>query len=425
MLNELDIWRYINFEFFLKVKIVLPATHKVINSSSHRIYFDPKVNLYHSSIDKFIVRGFGLLFKNDNYFWMDQTDWINYFKNNQKEKIAGHYLKIQWDEKEISFSNDYFGLNTIYVYKNKNVSYFSSRLDYLCKIIESPVLNLSAFAGRWILFNQLTYEAIIKDVIKLPPNSILKISKNEIQIKTKNTDEGINYNQKFFDRLNKLCNIIMPDDHYISLGLSGGLDSRIILAQYLDSKKNIKLHSFGNIKQNDVLIASQIASDNSLEHNIFDSIIDEDSIFKELTDFLGLNELVEPISTYILTSGIHNSYFDKKILVDGAGGELFRRQFLNRLIITGKKALKTKNPSCILKYISLIRADIFNDEINSMLKESALDQISLLIEKLPDPNNLNIEDYVDLFAATNQISQLLWPGTKSPELNHTGLYAFC
>lgn len=106
-------------ELSLKVKTVLPATHKVINSSSHRIYFDPKVNLYHSSIDKFIVRGFGLLFKNDNYFWMDQTDWINYFKNNQKEKIAGHYLKIQWDEKEISFSNDYFGLNTIYVYQLK------------------------------------------------------------------------------------------------------------------------------------------------------------------------------------------------------------------------------------------------------------------------------------------------------------------
>lgn len=273
---------------------------------------------------------------------MDQTDWINYFKNNQKEKIAGHYLKIQWDEKEISFSNDYFGLNTIYVYQLKEIIYFSSRLDYLCKIIESPTLNLRAFAGRWILFNQLTYEAIIKDVIKLPPNSTLKISKNEIQLKTKNTDEGINHSQKFFDRLNKLCNIIIPDDYSISLGLSGGLDSRINLAQYLKSNKNIKLHSFGDIKQNDILIASQIASDNSLEHNIFEAIIDEDCVFKELADFLGLNELVEPISTYILTSGIHNSYFDKKILVDGAGGELFRRQFLNRLIIKGEKVLKTK-----------------------------------------------------------------------------------
>lgn len=47
-----------------------------------------------------------------------------------------------------------------------------------------------------------------------------------------------------------------------------------------------------------------------------------------------------------------------------------------------------------------------------MLKEAALDQISLVIEKLPDPNILNIEDYVDLFAAITR-----FPNYYGPEQN--------
>ena len=343
---------------------------------------------------------------------MSQSDWINFFKNPNKEAITGQYLIIKWNNGEIRFSNDFFGLNSIYFYKKQNVIYFSTRLDYLCRIIESPKINFSAFAGRWVLFNQLSDEAIIEDVIKLPPNSEINLSENKIIKKTRDVIEKLDNNFNYFKTLDEHCNIVLPDSHKISLGLSGGLDSRVLLDRYLNMNKDFTIHSFGDENNKDVVIAHQIANNIKIKHRIFKSSINSDTILKELSEYLALNELVDTVSTYILTSGFKQEYFNNKLLVDGAGGELFRRQFLNRLVFNGKKELRDRISAGIFKYMNLFRADIFNDEINSKMYEASLIQITNLMKRLPDIEQVGLENYVDIISALTR-----FPNYYGPEQN--------
>ncbi len=395
-----------------QVKDFLPANHKFVKTSRHLIYFDDKVNLVFSDSDKFIVRGLGLQLKGDKYHMMNQSDWNLFIKNPTENKISGQYLIIRWNEKEIFFSNDFFGLNTIYFYKKQNVIYYSTRLDYLCRIIESPKINFNAFAGRWLLFNQLSDEAIIEDVIKLPPNSEIKLSENRITKKTNNVLEKSDSNFNYFKTLDKHCEVVLPDSYKISLGLSGGLDSRVLLDRYLNLNKDFEIHSFGDENDKDVFIAHQIANNIKKEHHVFNASINSDIILKELSEYLALNELVDTVSTYVLTSGIKQEYFNNKLLVDGAGGELFRRQFLNRLVLKGKKELKNRNPLGIFRYINLFRADIFANEIKSKMYKASIEQISNQLLRLPDIELVGLENYVDYFAALTR-----FPNYYGPEQN--------
>ena len=393
---------------YRKLKQSLPSNHKVIRTSHYLIFINDDINVYYSEEQKYIIRGLGFVKKNNEYHQMDYTDWENYCKNMSEKNIAGQYLRIVWNDKQISFSNDFFGLNTIYLFKDKDVIYFSTRLDYLSKFINTPKLNINAFAGRWLLFNQLTNEALIENVIKLEPNSVIRVIDN--QITSSINEESLNdfvIEEPFINKLQRFSQVKSNSDFCISLGLSGGIDSRVLLECFLNSKIDFKLHSFGKVDDADVLISSQISRSLNLEHHILDYNIQPD--LSQLTEFIYLNEFVDTISTYLLTSGIHSDYFKNKILVDGAGGELFRRQFFNRLIYFGKKSYHDKNPEALMKYFMHYRADIFNDEVTLEIQKSALNQISSALEII---KNVDLENFADTITALTR-----FPNYYGPEQN--------
>lgn len=397
----------------LLAKKILPANHKLIKEGNHVIFFSDKVNLLFSEPARFIIRGFGLLFKHNKYQWMNQHEWDIFLKNPMSFTTSGQYLIIQWNREEIRFSNDFFGLNSIYIYKKDDIIYYSTRLDYLCQIMPSPKINFKAFAGRWILFNQLSSEAIVDDLIKLPPNSEIKVYKNTILVTTKDQNYKPKNNINFHEIIDQYCDIVIPDNYNITLGLSGGLDSRFLLDRFLNRNSNISLHSYGNKYDNDVVIANEIANKINKELHILEGVVNQNNILNDLEEYLVLNEIVDTISTYLLTSGVQQDYFNNKILIDGAGGELYRRQFHNRLLIKGKADLKEGNPTAIFKYLNLFRADIFNADVNIIMYKAALNQISGLIEKLPEIEKTGIENFVDLFVAITR-----FPNYYGPEQNH-------
>lgn len=395
-------------DFNHKLKQNLPSNHKVIRTSHHLIFINDDINVYYSEEQKFILRGLGFANRNNEFYQMDNADWENYCRNISEKDIAGQYLRIVWNDKQISFSNDFFGLNTIYLFRVKEVIYFSTRLDYLCKFIDSPGLNINAFAGRWLLFNQLTDEALIDNVIKLKPNSEIKVIGSKITSST--NEESVRdfvSREPFLIKLQRFSKVISSNGFCISLGLSGGLDSRVLLECLVNSELDFKLHSFGKMDDADVLISSRISRSLNLEHHILDYNIQPD--LSQLTEFITLNEFIDTISTYLLTSGIHSDYFKNKILVDGAGGELFRRQFFNRLIYFGKKAYHDKNPEALMKYFTHYRADIFNDKVTLEIHKAALNQISSALEFI---NNTDLENFADTVTALTR-----FPNYYGPEQN--------
>lgn len=395
-------------DLYHKLKQSIPANHKAIRTTIHLIFLDDDINVYYSEEQKFIVRGFGFKERDNQYHQMELADWANFCNHVFKKDIAGQYLRIVWNDEHISFSNDFFGLNTIYFFEGKDVIYFSTRLDYLCQFIDTPRLNTNAFGGHWLLFNQLTHESLIENVVKLKPNSETRIINNRLLNSTKKDSSNNIFNEEpFLVKLQRFSQVISNRNYSVTLGLSGGLDSRVILEYLLNSNINFKLHSFGKKDDADVIISSQISRFFNLEHFVLDHNIQPD--LSQLTEFITLNEVVDTISTYLLTSGIHSDYFKNKILIDGAGGELFRRQFLNRLIIFGKKSYRNRDPVALMKHFTHYRADIFNDEINLEMQKGAINQISKALEII---KIIDLENFADTVTALSR-----FPNYYGPEQN--------
>lgn len=83
-------------------------------------------------------------------------------------------------------------------------------------------------------------------------------------------------------------------------------------------------------------------------------------------------------------------------MLDGANGEIYRRQFLNRLYYTGKSSISNKNVDKIFSALNFNRADIFKNDSNQILLDGAIDDIQERLNKMPDINTFGFENYLDL-----------------------------
>jgi hypothetical protein len=99
---------------------------------------------------------------------------------------------------------------------------------------------------------------------------------------------------------------------------------------------------------------------------------------------------------------------DKKIVIDGGFGEIARRQYLNRLLLLGKKALEERNAESISKYLRHHRAAIFNSNTQLVMERGFLQQITTLLESMPEIKTFGRANWLDLLAIRTRLAS--WNG---------------
>jgi hypothetical protein len=130
-----------------------------------------------------------------------------------------------------------------------------------------------------------------------------------------------------------------------------------------------------------------------------------------------VDETINELKEYVLLSLVNNSvssfiqlrnydYFKNKddVLIDGGFGEIWRREFFNRLLISGKKDLRDKNVDNILPYLMINRSDIFNNDIKQSMIIGCKEQLENIFTELPTIKNIGIENWIDLFALKTRLS---------------------
>lgn len=389
----------ISNEKLIQIESILPQTSRKSINPNFCIYFSSGKNIFYNLNSGWIIDGVGLSDVGSKYKLLSQKDWENYFIKPGSFSISGHFLKILWNESGFSITNDKLGLKTIYYFEVNEHIYFSTNLKILLKFLSNPEIDISVFGSKWLLFNPLNYNSFIKGIKKLPPYSELSILNGIIEVKTNEYvfDENKYSTEQFMSELNNLINVEVPENYKISFGLSGGLDSRLLLALFYDSKREIDLHSFGFGYEADVKIASELANQLNLKHKILLSDLNDKTLIESIPDYISNNELVEPASTYLRLYKLTDEYFGNKIMLDGANGEIYRRQFLIRLYYAGRSSISNKNVDNIFSALTFNRADIFKNEINQILFEGAKNDISERLENMPEVKTLGFENYLDLF----------------------------
>jgi hypothetical protein len=352
-----------------------------------------------------IVAGVGLIEAGENYKILNVNDWDNFLSASQinMQKVNGHFVAIKYSDNELKFFTDELGLREIYIVKLTDGFGFTTRIDWL-KYFISPEIDLKEFGSRWLLQNQISKNSIIKNVNRLVyANATLK--NNTLQVRKNEWLPDFNSpgNRKIFNH--KLEKLLSVDGKKISLSLSGGLDSRLLLSYLANNDSDLwETHTFGEPNHPD----SKIASELLISLNRKNEIIDDELLSKD--------KLIEQVKTYSVqsivtnpTSSILNLRFysrlagQNKIIVDGGFGEIWRRAFANRLLLIGSNALLSKDSKTVSGFLRYNRADIFSEEALVEMEKGVIDQLDSLFEEIPDANQISPARWIDLFSVHSRL----------------------
>jgi hypothetical protein len=350
----------------------------------------------------------GLPISKDASRFIDKNDLTRILNDTPDDfkSLNGHFCGAFIKNESISLFTDQLGLREFHIYENNDGWYFSTRLDWLLKL-DNFEIDFKEFGSRWSLINQLSNKSIIKNILRLNCGAKAIINQNQFDIIENDwiplKDNTISVNE-FNHKLEKLTLLGSYNNSKISLSLSGGMDSRVILSLLLNSAyDNWDCHTFQIEDERDSTIAEKILTDLSIRYKIFsDNTLDENNILQELFEYVGTTYLTQ--SAFTSQKLMHYKAFShEEIIIDGGFGEIWRREFLTRLYHFGRNDLENKKHENIPKYLTNNRANLFTEECNSMMKIGIIDQIERLVIDLPLIKEIGLGNWLDLFSLKTRL----------------------
>lgn len=327
-----------------------------------------------------------------------KEDWSDHLKilNN----IDGHFVAVKWNEDEIVFESDPLGLRDLYISESKSEIVFTTRVDWLAKSHKLKI-NFNEFGSRWLLFNQITNNSVFHGVERIVSGKKATVALNGYDIKYYNynwlpDEQGQNIDVENYSEYLKPLIFIGNKQ---TLGLSGGMDSRLILSYLLEGNSSWDTFTFGNPKHPDSLISQSLVNDYNIEHTQYHASLPPlENLIAKIRDYSIQTIVNNGVSAIYQTMNYSSMSNQHSILIDGCLGEIWRREFFYRLYFNGKKAILNKDAKSIIPEISLPHADIFTEEINSLMTSSIESQLHYWFENLPPVEKVGVENWIDLFA---------------------------
>lgn len=263
----------------------------------------------------------------------------------KKPEPQGVYIMIRKMKNEIIINQDFHGSYGLYIYENKITKYFAlSNSFILLEEYLTGKYNLTFnkdFGDNFIITYLLTYsldETLINEIKQIPNDSfiVIKIKTRIIKIYNINYQEntipleskkGLNIIDNWIDKWGYIIRSLKNKGCNLSMDLSGGFDTRLLLSIFLNSGIDI----------NDILVFSSTAKthshdiDLSIAKNISKKYGFKINNLKFFDDATNLNTKISLYNTIYLKLGFHKEfYLQKKIhnksifKFSGNGGEDLR-----------------------------------------------------------------------------------------------------
>ena len=342
---------------------------------------------------RWLLVGLGLEAGEAGFRALDAPAWSDLASRAQPEidRLDGHFVLLRWSDNRFEAFVDQTGTRTLYLKPLRDGLLFSTRLDHLAGLLGGLEIDYRVFGAQWITFNQLSSESPVEGLVRLGPAGHARFSEGQLKVTertwTPQMDRTDRSGHAFARRIQALLR--PADGRRLSLGLSGGLDSRLLLAL---GPAGMATHVFGPADHPDARVSNAIAREEGLPHRCMDRpgpAIDQ--CLDEAIEAAGTTHAIAPASSIgsrNLAARLHDAGYT---MVDGALGEAARRQFMNRLLWQGRG---TSTPPAILRCIRVRRFDCFAPDARRLMETGTHGQIDALWSALP--RYLGREDSVDL-----------------------------
>ncbi len=313
------------------------------------------------------------------------------------QDLDGHFVAFRWRSGCAELFTDPLGVRTAYLKAWQGGTLFCTRLDWLANIVGGLDIDFAAFGAHWLLANQLTTESQAHNVLRLGPGGHAVMERGQLRVTEQPWESEIHPTDPdgdaFADALSRTMRWKSPVAW--SLGLSGGLDSRLLLALHTPAST----HVWGPSDHPDVDISGRIARSETLRHHVFSTPVPTaDECLALLRKRIAHTQVIAPASSVASLDYYGRLHAMGLGVIDGGFGEVARRQFMNRLL--ARRAFRGPS-SRIMQQLSVGRAHIFSPEIAHIMHDGARTQIAAQWDALP--HAMDPENAVDLLGVRTRL----------------------
>lgn len=343
------------------------------------------------------VIGTGVQIEDDGAKILSSSDWLRRLLPPEPrfDGLGGGFVAFRVSTSRVQAYTDPFGLRSLYWLRTRNGFYFSTRPDWLAALGGGLALNWPTFGSHWVTYHQLSVQSLVSDVGRLGPGGRLTLTDSDAE--ERSHLYALPDEHPAGDIRNLLRMQLDPaDTRTVSLGLSGGLDSRTLLALSNRSDR-FAVHVFGPKTKADVHVSLTLAEEEDLQFSHFNfPPPDHDALLETVRGHSVQTHAVSPASSAISLRYYPELRSQQKLVVDGAFGEIVRRQFMNRLVRRGPDAVKGRDVGRALEFIRFERAPIFSGEVRREMEFGTRRDLALRLDGLPDIAKHGVENVVDL-----------------------------
>lgn len=360
---------------------------------------------YDQKIDSgWMVCGTGISYEDSAFHLMDFHDWEVFLskKNNNIRNLNGHFIIVEWENCNLRIRNDQLGMRDMFFTQTDEYIAFSTRLDWLIPFIKESEIDFEIFSSSWLCVNPLTYDCFIKNAQRLGPGGKARFKDNNFTKSHKPWLPEYAYKipeKNYFELISDLTTRGIKQDRKLLLGLSGGLDSRVLLSILLkQDRKKWSAYTYGDSNFPDAIVAKKLATNFGFTHStISDLIPSPEKEIDKFTEFVLQTHTY--MNGYLFYEQDHYELLNKKnLLIDGGGGGYYRRILAKALWLKGKQDIIDKNALGILKYIKNNKPRLFTYDVVEKMDYGCEQQIHSILENMPNIREIGSGNWVDLFS---------------------------
>ena len=272
----------------------------------------------------------------------------NYYKHlgkYEEPEPQGTFVMIRKFKNKIIINQDFYGSFGIYIYENKKMNYFALSNSFLLLeeyLMEKQSISLNKdFADNLVISSLCSFsmeETLINEINQIPTNVFISINiKNKILKKyfidykegsiPLESEEGVEVIDNWINKWGYILRSLKKKTNNISSDLSGGFDTRTLLALLLNTGINLNDININSIQDNvhdhmsDFQIAKNISTKFGFKLNNYN--LNRDGVLWNIEDMLN-NSLYSKLGFH-KELYINDKYYKKPLfIISGNNGEALR-----------------------------------------------------------------------------------------------------
>ena len=354
---------------------------------------------------------------------LKQSDWREAIQKGHEHlhQLNGHFAVAKFDLNSVELTTDQLGIRNIFIHRGTDFVLFSTRLDWVKKLAHEASINWKKFGSRWLSINQFSGGSFVDNIERISQGGHAIINENGVHFSNKrwNLKSRNVTTDQVKESLYGFTDLALDDNRPLSIGLSGGIDSRTIFAALLRKPEaNWRLHTFGDERHPDIKKAIALNHYYQRKHYLFFQKMPKAHELESLIgDYIGQTMLTASPENLIPLQAYEHIQKNNLAVIDGGLGEVGRRRYLVGLFLKDKQAILDQDIKKLLHHFFRPNADIFTPECSALMESGMKEEFTQELEAMPNPEEIGVENWLDLFSIRTRVLN-----TGGPEQSRSDSY---